>query len=111
LFCAANFVLEDTFERHVVENKFGDIPLGLYIIRGENVVLLGEIVSLCSCLALHSRPSASSILIFQDEQKQASQTLLSEVSMQEILELEQAKAAEEGADSKPKENLWDFDKL
>ena len=41
----ANFVLEDTFERHVVENKYGDIPLGLYIIRGENVVLLGEIVS------------------------------------------------------------------
>lgn len=26
--------------------KFGDIPRGIFIVRGENVVLLGEIVSL-----------------------------------------------------------------
>lgn len=25
--------------------KFGDIPRGIFIVRGENVVLLGEIVS------------------------------------------------------------------
>ena len=39
----SNLVLEDTFERHVVNNEFGDIPLGLYIVRGDSIVLLGEI--------------------------------------------------------------------
>ena len=43
-FLAANFVLEHTCERRYVGNRFGDIPLGLYLIRGENVVLLGELV-------------------------------------------------------------------
>ena len=41
-----NMVLESARERHYVGNKYADIPLGLYIIRGENVVLLGELVRL-----------------------------------------------------------------
>eukprot|EP00771_Trimastix_marina_P002334 gnl/Trimastix_PCT/3461.p1 GENE.gnl/Trimastix_PCT/3461~~gnl/Trimastix_PCT/3461.p1 ORF type:complete len:180 (+),score=28.60 gnl/Trimastix_PCT/3461:73-612(+) len=41
----ANIVLEDTFERIFVGNKVGDIPMGLQIIRGENVVVLGELDS------------------------------------------------------------------
>lgn len=39
----ANMVLEDTVERIVVEQNFGDYPLGLYMVRGENVVLMGEV--------------------------------------------------------------------
>ena len=39
----ANLVLEDALERIIVGTLFCEIPLGLYIIRGENVVLLGEI--------------------------------------------------------------------
>uniref|UniRef100_A0A7S0N6E1 U6 snRNA-associated Sm-like protein LSm1 n=1 Tax=Pyramimonas obovata TaxID=1411642 RepID=A0A7S0N6E1_9CHLO len=39
----ANLVLEDAYERIIVGDQYGDIPLGLYIIRGENVVLLGQI--------------------------------------------------------------------
>jgi U6 snRNA-associated Sm-like protein LSm1 len=39
----SNIVLEDTHERHFVGNLYGDIPLGLYIVRGESVVLLGEL--------------------------------------------------------------------
>mmetsp|Transcript_43356 Transcript_43356/g.72271 ORF Transcript_43356/g.72271 Transcript_43356/m.72271 type:complete len:124 (-) Transcript_43356:696-1067(-) len=39
----ANLVLEDAYERIIVGEQYGDIPLGLYIIRGENVVLLGQI--------------------------------------------------------------------
>ena len=42
--------LEDTYERRVVvptdEDQpavYGDVPLGLYIVRGDSVVLLGEI--------------------------------------------------------------------
>jgi len=41
----ANVVIEHAFERVIVGKKFADVPLGLYVIRGENVVLLGQIVS------------------------------------------------------------------
>jgi len=40
----ANVVLENAIERIYVKDTYGDIPLGLFVIRGENVVLLGEIV-------------------------------------------------------------------
>lgn len=40
----ANLVLHRTIERIHVGNEYGDIPRGVFIIRGENVVLLGEIV-------------------------------------------------------------------
>eukprot|EP00730_Choanoeca_flexa_P014701 TRINITY_DN6525_c0_g1_i2.p1 TRINITY_DN6525_c0_g1~~TRINITY_DN6525_c0_g1_i2.p1 ORF type:complete len:113 (+),score=18.72 TRINITY_DN6525_c0_g1_i2:2-340(+) len=38
-----NLVLQDTIERIYVGNEYGDIERGIYIIRGENVVLLGEL--------------------------------------------------------------------
>jgi len=40
----ANLVLQDAIERIFVGNIYGDIYAGIYVIRGENVVLLGEIV-------------------------------------------------------------------
>lgn len=43
----ANLVLHRTIERIHVGKKYGDIPRGIFIVRGENVVLLGEVVSLC----------------------------------------------------------------
>eukprot|EP00246_Nothoceros_aenigmaticus_P008397 TRINITY_DN23045_c0_g1_i1.p1 TRINITY_DN23045_c0_g1~~TRINITY_DN23045_c0_g1_i1.p1 ORF type:complete len:128 (-),score=21.17 TRINITY_DN23045_c0_g1_i1:417-800(-) len=39
----ANVVLEGTIERIIVGDLFCDMQLGLYIIRGENVVLIGEL--------------------------------------------------------------------
>ncbi|CAG2113715.1 unnamed protein product [Medioppia subpectinata] len=39
----ANLVLHQTIERIYVDNKYGDIPRGIFLIRGENVVLCGEI--------------------------------------------------------------------
>lgn len=42
----ANLVLHKTIERIHVGSEYGDIPRGIFIIRGENVVLLGEIVSI-----------------------------------------------------------------
>lgn len=39
----ANLVLEDTYERIYHGNTFAQDWRGLYVIRGENVVLLGEI--------------------------------------------------------------------
>ena len=45
LYFSANLVLHRTIERIHVGKKYGDIPRGIFVVRGENVVLLGEIVS------------------------------------------------------------------
>ncbi|KXN73406.1 U6 snRNA-associated Sm-like protein LSm1 [Conidiobolus coronatus NRRL 28638] len=39
----ANLVLQDTIERVYIGDAYGDIVRGVYIVRGENVVLMGEI--------------------------------------------------------------------
>eukprot|EP00887_Chlorella_sp_A99_P001008 scaffold5.g1008.t1 len=39
----ANLVLEAARERIIVGQQFGEVPLGLHVVRGENVVLLGEV--------------------------------------------------------------------
>ncbi|KAJ2780291.1 hypothetical protein H4R18_003527 [Coemansia javaensis] len=39
----ANLVLQDSLERVYVGDAYGDLERGVFIIRGENVVLLGEI--------------------------------------------------------------------
>lgn len=54
LVAAANLVLHQTVERIHVGKKYGDIPRGIFVVRGENVVLLGEIVS--ARLPLQSGP-------------------------------------------------------
>ncbi|CAG2177807.1 unnamed protein product [Oppiella nova] len=43
IFLIPNLVLHQTIERIYVDNKYGDIPRGIFLIRGENVVLCGEI--------------------------------------------------------------------
>ncbi|XP_064601897.1 U6 snRNA-associated Sm-like protein LSm1 [Liolophura sinensis] len=61
----ANLVLHRTIERIHVGKKYGDIPRGVFLVRGENVVLLGEIN-----LATEENPS------------------LEQVSIEEILEIQ-----------------------
>lgn len=39
----SNMVLEDTHERHIANGLRSDMALGLFIVRGENIVLLGEL--------------------------------------------------------------------
>lgn len=39
----ANLVMHQTIERIHVGKLYGDIPRGIFVIRGENVVLLGEL--------------------------------------------------------------------
>ncbi|KAG2566493.1 hypothetical protein PVAP13_7NG186400 [Panicum virgatum] len=39
----ANVVLQGACERVIVGEQYCDVPLGLYVIRGENVVLIGEL--------------------------------------------------------------------
>ena len=46
LYCfVANLLLQDTVERIHVGKQYGDIPRGIFLVRGENMVLCGEIVS------------------------------------------------------------------
>uniref|UniRef100_A0A1I8AD40 U6 snRNA-associated Sm-like protein LSm1 n=1 Tax=Steinernema glaseri TaxID=37863 RepID=A0A1I8AD40_9BILA len=42
----ANLVLHETLERIHVDKFYGDIPRGIFLIRGENVVLAGEMSSM-----------------------------------------------------------------
>lgn len=52
-FSLANLVLQDTVERIFVQDIYADIPRGIFLVRGENVLLLGEIVRFFS----HSLPA------------------------------------------------------
>ena len=40
----ANLVLQDTIERIFAADLYADVHRGIYIVRGENVLMLGEIV-------------------------------------------------------------------
>jgi hypothetical protein len=60
---AGNVMLEDTYERHILDKMFADERVGLYVIRGENLVLLGEV----------------------DLQKEAVQTAMQEVPLEVLL--------------------------
>ncbi|XP_041755334.1 U6 snRNA-associated Sm-like protein LSm1 isoform X1 [Coregonus clupeaformis] len=66
----ANLVLQQTVERIHVGKRYGDIPRGIFIVRGENVVLLGEI---CVCIPV------------KDLEKE-SDTSLQQVCIEDILE-------------------------
>lgn len=44
-----------TIERIHVKDKYGDIDIGLILIRGENVVLCGEIVRELARLIIYSQ--------------------------------------------------------
>jgi hypothetical protein len=40
----ANLVLQDTIERIYAGRLYADVPRGIFLVRGENVLLLGEVV-------------------------------------------------------------------
>ncbi len=40
-----NLILENTCERMIGDGKYADNPLGLYIVRGDSIVLMGEVDS------------------------------------------------------------------
>ncbi|XP_065898471.1 U6 snRNA-associated Sm-like protein LSm1 [Dysidea avara] len=73
----ANLLLQDTTERIYVDKKYGDIPRGIFLVRGENVSLLGEI----------------------DDEKE-NKLSLTKVSIEEILEAQQLE--EQNKQKRPK---------
>ncbi|KAK4395051.1 Sm-like protein LSM1B [Sesamum angolense] len=70
----ANAVLEGACERVIVGELYCDIPLGLYVIRGENVVLIGELDSDKEELPPHmTRVSTAEIRKAQKADREASE--------------------------------------
>ncbi|KAK4413742.1 Sm-like protein LSM1B [Sesamum alatum] len=70
----ANAVLEGACERVIVGELYCDIPLGLYVIRGENVVLIGELDLDKEELPPHmTRVSAAEIKRAQKAEREASE--------------------------------------
>ncbi|XVF88916.1 hypothetical protein PTKIN_Ptkin19aG0089300 [Pterospermum kingtungense] len=68
----ANVVLEGACERVIVGDLYCDIPLGLYVIRGENVVLIGELDLEKEELPSHMTPvSAAEIKRAQKAEREA----------------------------------------
>jgi len=75
-----NLILEDTCERALLGKKYCDVPIGLYIVRGENIVLLGEL----------------------DEEKETQS--LTRIEQEEYLELAESEETEEVG-----KVFWDFE--
>ena len=48
----ANLVLQDTIERVFLHDMYAELHRGVFLVRGENVLLLGEIV--CSIVWLRN---------------------------------------------------------
>uniref|UniRef100_M4C101 U6 snRNA-associated Sm-like protein LSm1 n=2 Tax=Peronosporaceae TaxID=4777 RepID=M4C101_HYAAE len=80
----SNIILEDTFERHVADGLFCDIELGLNIIRGDNIVLVGEL----------------------DSDKERDQPHLKRVELEKVLQAEER--LNEQGDASVRQQ-WDFE--
>ncbi|XP_075257248.1 U6 snRNA-associated Sm-like protein LSm1 [Convolutriloba macropyga] len=66
----ANLLLSKTKERIYVGSKFGDIERGIYIVRGENVVLIGEVDPVKEeQLCAEHQMKTDEILIMQKQQQ------------------------------------------
>lgn len=87
----ANLVLHKTIERIHVGKEYGDIPRGIFIIRGENVVLLGEIVCIQLTIVIELGLSSNLLSFFlsserlKDREKE-NNLPLQEISVDDILD-------------------------
>eukprot|EP00039_Didymoeca_costata_P005685 m.83604 g.83604 ORF g.83604 m.83604 type:complete len:134 (+) comp12930_c0_seq1:200-601(+) len=66
----ANLVLQDTIERVYVAEEYGDIDRGVYLVRGENVVFLGEIDTVIEDAANLRKVSVEEILVAQRDERE-----------------------------------------
>jgi len=87
-------VLESTEERIIVGDLYGDLPLGLYIVRGENVVLMAEIVRKLKphgYLVVNNTHTYRFFFVWQDDAKELQLTankILKKVDLETILDLQ-----------------------
>ena len=89
----ANLVLHRTIERIHVGKEYGDIPRGVFIIRGENVALLGEIVRCWTIKGPNIVLHLISSHLLQDLDKEE-RLPLKEVGVEEILEAQRMEQEE-----------------
>ncbi len=82
-FLAANVMLDAAYERIIVGDRFCDVPLGVFLIRGENVMLMGQMV-----ICFHSQLPMRINSRIQDVQKDINQKHLTRVTIEEIYELQ-----------------------
>lgn len=71
----SNIVLEQCVERVTVDAVYADVPLGTYVVRGENVVILGDLADADAGpppLAGHTRVSVEHIRRAQKAEKESS---------------------------------------
>lgn len=71
----ANLTLDNTVERLASGDKYTDISVGIFVIRGENVMLLGEVneekeMEVSSSMTLVSEKEMKGILAEKREQKE-----------------------------------------
>lgn len=63
----ANLVLQDTIERIFIDDKYGDIEKGVYLVRGENVVLLGEVDDEAIPCSLQQIPGLEALELYKQK--------------------------------------------
>jgi len=103
----SNFVLTDAVERRVfndVRNRklyYHDIPLGLYVVRGDSMVLTGQV-----------RPEEGRVGIEQPTANEQQPSFMESVSLEELHRMiERAAEERKNAAVAPSSNEleWDFD--
>lgn len=71
-FKQGNLLLEDTIERYYYELEWAEEGLGLFLVRGENVVLLGELVP--------HKPIISKYILFSGQDEDEFRTVTRKMS-------------------------------
>lgn len=83
----ANLILHQAVERIHVGSNFGDIPRGVFLVRGDNITIIGEIVShkkIIKLRVLHNSYVIHKYCNLQDKEKEDNSPLHS-VSVETIL--------------------------
>ena len=95
----SNLVLEETVERRIAKSKgiYADDELGIFLVRGDNIVLLGEI----------------------DPEREEAQTALKEAAMEDVVAaLQEEEEEDDDSDDEDEDgggikakrtNIWNFD--
>ena len=107
----SNMVMEDVCERRILQTKdangklcsyYADVRLGLYMVRGDSMVLLGEVDEEVDSDD-EGEPTA-------DKPKGDDNNLMKKVTLEEFEKLsEEKKEREEAGEEKIEELCWEFD--
>ena len=108
----SNMVMEDVCERRILQTKgadgklcayYADVRLGLYMVRGDSMVLLGEVDEEVDSDEEEGAADA-------DAKKNDGDALMKKVTLEEFERLSEAKKErEEAGEEKIEELCWEFD--